>query len=44
VGLIDQFLGIYSTPMGPFLSQIGAQSWSFVMLNFLAKANKNKAI
>jgi hypothetical protein len=44
VGLIDQFLGIHSTPTGPFLSQIGAQSWSFVVLNSLAKVNKNKAI
>jgi hypothetical protein len=44
VGLIDQFLEIHSTPTGPFLSQIGAQSWSFVVLNSLAKVNKNKAI
>ena len=30
--------------MDPFLYQIDAQNWSFVVLNSLAKVNKNKVI
>jgi hypothetical protein len=49
VGLIDQLIGgAFHTPHAadPFLYayQIGAQSWSSVVLNSLVKINKNEVI
>jgi hypothetical protein len=46
VGLVDQLLGVNFTPWAYFLFlyQIGAQSWPFVVLNSLAKIDKNEVI
>jgi hypothetical protein len=46
VGLVDQLLapgGSFHT-VNPFLYQIDAQSWPFVVRNSLAKVNKNEVI
>jgi hypothetical protein len=46
VGLIDQLIGGHSTPRTHFCTRLmpNAQNWSFVVLNSLAKVNKNKVI
>jgi hypothetical protein len=44
VGQLISSWGIHSTRADPFLYQIDAQSWPFVVRNSLAKANRNQVI
>ena len=44
MGLVDQLMGGSFYAADPFLYQISAQNWSFVVLNSLAKVNQNEVI
>jgi hypothetical protein len=41
---LGSFWGVHSTRVDPFLYQIDAQSWPFVVRNSLAKVNENEVI
>ena len=42
--IVDQLLEVHSMRADPFLYQIDAQSWPFVVRNSLAKVNRNQVI